>query len=601
MMMRCLAPAIVLLAWGTADLAHAGSTTSRSATRPAGTSLLPADAVRAFRLNGKPGEAALEVVDVAGREFGQAMRVRTVRRPAQVWNVQLNATNAAAVAKGDILLAVFWIRGIVPKDSQAHTVFIFEVSRPPNTKTVEFPVSAGADWRQVFVPFHADQDFPAGGANLNFQLGFEPQTVEIGGVSVVDLGPNARLADLPRTVYDGHAPDAPWRQAAAERIEKVRKADLAVTVVDAQGRPVPGADVTAKLTRHAFAFGSAVQAKLLTDQTDDARKYRDFVEKHFNRVVFANDLKWAVWGWENAANRKRTFQALEWLDGRSIQVRGHCLVWPGWRNMMPDVEGLKADPAALRKRIAGHVTDEVAALKGRLVEWDVINEPYTNHDVMDVLGNDVMVEWFKAARAADPRVKLFINDYSILAGAGLDLAHQDHYEKTIRFLIDQGAPLDGIGMQGHFGRQLTPPTRMLAILDRFAALGKEIEVTEFDVDTTDEPLLADFTRDFYTTVFSHPAVKGILTWGFWEGAHWRPNAAMVRKDWSLKPNSQVWMDLVERQWSTDERLRTDAAGRCRLRGFLGEYELTASLDGRQKAQKASLDPSGQSVKIVLPD
>jgi hypothetical protein len=57
---------------------------------------------------------------------------------------------------------------------------------------------------------------------------------------------------------------------------------------------------------------------------------------------------------------------------------------------------------------------------------------------MEILGDEVMVEWFKAAREADPEVKLFLNDYAGLANEGLDTPHKDHFEKTTRFLIDQG-------------------------------------------------------------------------------------------------------------------------------------------------------------------
>ena len=62
-----------------------------------------------------------------------------------------------------------------------------------------------------------------------------------------------------------------------------------------------------------------------------------------------------------------------------------------------------------------------------------------------------MVDWFAAARRNLPGTPLFINDYSILSGGGQDVAHQDHYEATIAYLLEAGAPLDGIGMQGHFG------------------------------------------------------------------------------------------------------------------------------------------------------
>ncbi len=316
------------------------------------------------------------------------------------------------------------------------------------------------------------------------------------------------------------------------------------------------------------------------------RKYRDTVVQLYNRVVFENDLKWPQW--DRVENRPANLSAIEWLQGQQIEIRGHCLVWPAWRHLPRDLEQLSSDLPALRERVARHVTDEVTALRGKLTEFDVINEPYSNHDLMDLLGEDVMVDWFRLAHAADPELRLYINDYSILSGGGRDTAHQDHYEHTIRYLLNHGAPLQGIGLQAHFGSDLTPPPQLLTVLDRFAAFGLPLQITEHDIDITDEELQADYTRDFLTTVFSHPAVEGVLTWGFWEGRHWRPNGAYFRRDWSVTPAGQVWQELVLNEWWTGEEGRSDAQGRYHVRGFLGEYQVSVEHDGQLRELPAQL-------------
>jgi hypothetical protein len=154
-------------------------------------------------------------------------------------------------------------------------------------------------------------------------------------------------------------------------------------------------------------------------------------------------------------------------------------------------------------------------------------------------------------------------------------------------------------MQGHFARRLTPPEKMLEILDRFAKFGPPIEVTEFDTDITDEQIQADYMRDFMTTLLSHPKVEGILMWGFWEKRHWKPNGALVRTDWSLKPCGQAWMDLVHKQWTTHEQGKSDPDGAFKVRGFLGEYEITVTSGGKTKTVKAALPKEGTAVVVML--
>ena len=141
---------------------------------------------------------------------------------------------------------------------------------------------------------------------------------------------------------------------------------------------------------------------------------------------------------------------------------------------------------------------------------------------------------------------------------------------------------------------------MLANSDRFAKLVPALQLTEFDVNTNgDEQLAADFTRDILITTFSHPAYTGMVMWGFWEGAHWKPETALWRTDWSEKPAAKVWRDLVSGQWKTDVKVKTDGKGTSSLRGFFSRYDVTLSKVGRTQTVSVVLDKSaGGAVTAV---
>ena len=133
------------------------------------------------------------------------------------------------------------------------------------------------------------------------------------------------------------------------------------------------------------------------------------------------------------------------------------------------------------------------------------------------------------ARAAGPEVALYVNDYGILSSGGWDVVHQQGYRRIIELLVSGGAPLEGIGLQGHFnGGQMTDIERVVEVLDRFGSYGKDLLVTEFTFEMDDEDLQAEFTRDFLTAAFSHPSVKGFYNWNFREGDGAKPNTAMYR-------------------------------------------------------------------------
>jgi GH35 family endo-1,4-beta-xylanase len=228
-----------------------------------------------------------------------------------------------------------------------------------------------------------------------------------------------------------------------------------------------------------------------------------------------------------------------------------------------------------------------------------VNEPFDNHDILDILGQEEMVDWFKEVRSVQPSSKLFINDYGILSGGSGNVSHRDHYEHTIKTLLEKGAPLDGIGMQGHFDNQLTGPVDILAILDRYAKYGLPIWVTEYDVEIQDEELCGQFTRDFYTALFSHPSVEGIVMWGFWDGSHWKDNAIMYRRDWSLKPSGEAIRELLLKTWNTNELGTTDAHGTFTTRGFLGDYAIEVGASGNTKLTNARLEAGGTEIFVVM--
>jgi GH35 family endo-1,4-beta-xylanase len=582
-------------------------------------SLLPADSASAFRLSANAGEfAKMSTEEVKGQPFSKALRIEVTKKPQRPQDAQIATPVDAAMASGDVLMVSFWMRSgtageatldagfrtapgaagapVAPRGAGARGRGMFFGQSALNA-----PAVAGTAWKKVQFPFALTRAYNKGEAEVSFALGLREQTVEIGGIELLNYGTSKKVSDLPFTKlgYAGSEPGAAWRKASEARIEKIRKGDLTVVVKDKDGKPIRGAEVSVRMRKHAFLFGTAVNATALSSQrlsADNLARYKQEIVQLFNFSVMENENKWPQWA--NVASRPATIAVIDWLRESGVQVRGHNLVWPSWNNTnVKAAQDARNDPAALAKVILDHIAETTTELKGRFVDWDVINETFTNHDFMDILGRHAMVDWFKAARAGDPNAKLYINDFDILEGE--DKAHQDDYATTIQYLIDQGAPIDGIGLQCHFPARVTPMDELMKRLDRFAAFGKELEITEFDINTSDEGTQADYTRDFITAIFSNPSVRAFVMWGFWEGAHWRPSGAMLRRDWSVKPNGEVYKDLVFKRWWTNANGKTGARGTFATRGFLGDYEVEVKAGGKSKTVHASLPKEGARIECVL--
>ena len=568
--------------------------------------IMPAAPLAAFtQTKGDPPPQA-QVVPVTGNpDITQALQITTTSGPRSSgldgeYEIALGAEIAKPVQQGDAAVASFWARSVQPVagTDSGRATFIFERDGGSFKKSANAPLKLTQQWQRFEFPFRVAEAYAAGEAHFQFWLGYGPQVLQVANVSVLDYGADDDPPGFPAVTYAGREPDAAWRTAAAARIEQYRKGDLEVRVVDPSGKPVKNASVKVAMQDQAFDFGSAAAAQSLTSDSPDGARYRQVVATDFNSIALGNDLKWNYW--ENQAHRNQyTLPALEWLQQQGHTIHGHNLVWGSWGLMPPDVQQLAGDPAALRARIDGHVTDEASALKGIADEWDVVNEPYSEHNVTDILGSNEIGRWFNLARQADPRAKLYLNEYDIIEDNGWNLRKQDYVYNLLSSLKAQGAPVDVLGIQGHFsGLQPTAPADLIPIFDRFAGLGLPMEITEFDVSTDDEQLQADYTRDFLTMAFSYPQITGVSSFGFWEPNIWNPQVAFYRSDWTPKPNLLALRDLAYRQWWTNASGTTATNGKYRVRGFQGDYLVTVTVNGVAEQARVSM-PTTAGAKVTL--
>lgn len=510
------------------------------------------------------------------------VRLGTHRRLDNVYSHQFAVKSRAAVGNSDVLHLVFTARAVGAEE--VHGDALVQVTcNPPGSsdKWLLHKVRVGPDWQRIQVPFQATVDAGAGEVRLAFVLGFQKQAVELAELRLVNHGSTISVGELPRSkaTYPGREPNAPWRKSAAERIGKHRKSDFSIVVEDAAGAPVGNAAIRVKMVRHAFRFGSTISVPMLVAQNEDGRRYREIVEKWFNHVSIENALKWKAWdGYRRRPEqREETLRALRWLKSKGIPVHGHVVVWPGWNHLPKGLQPLAGDPDTLGRRVNEHLVGMLRRTKGLAYEWDVVNEAFSNQDLTRILGDGSIAHWFRLAHKTDPDIRLFYNDYGILAAAGMTgTAHQRHYFHLAKSLLDAGVPLHGLGLQSHFDEAVTPPETVLKLLEQYASLGLPIQITEFDVATPDKQLQADYLRDFMTLAFSHPAVNGFVMWGFWEGRHWRPDAAIFDRQWNLNPNGREFERLVTQEWWTNVNGKTDAGGQFHGRGFHGDYEVVVT-------------------------
>ena len=142
------------------------------------------------------------------------------------------------------------------------------------------------------------------------------------------------------------------------------------------------------------------------------------------------------------------------------------------------------------------------------------------------------------------------------------------------------------------------PIQILSDLDLFYKERIPVQITEFDINTDDEELQADYTRDFLIATYSHPAVEGVTLWGFWQQRHWKPLAAMYRTDWTEKANGRVWRQLVCGEWATHWIKKSDKKGNATGNAHLGEYDITVRYKGHSYVTTATVQKGGTIINVI---
>jgi endo-1,4-beta-xylanase len=385
--------------------------------------------------------------------------------------------------------------------------------------------------------------------------------------------------------------------ALERRIRQIRMADVVIRVVDGRNRPMVGAQVQLTQTRHAFEFGTALSSEMFSPTANPAeqRNYWDTAKRLFNASVHENALKWYATEVERGkVSYEEADRILAWSQRQQMPMRGHTLFWEVERWQNPWAKRLSK--GELRMAVQQRTLEVCRRYRGKIGEYDVLNEMLHGNFFRQRLGDGIVKEMFQWCQQADPAARLYVNDYNILTGQELD-----RYVQQIRTLQKQGVPIGGIGIQAHIREPLTPQ-QIQRSLDTLAQFRLPLKLTEVSVVAHTPEQQAQVLTDILRIAFAHPSITGIYQWGFWAGAHWEPKSALFRKNWQPTPAAIAYQTLVFKDWWTRAQGQTNAQGQWQQRGFLGQYTAIVRFQNRTVQTQFTLTPSpSQPITLTLPD
>jgi GH35 family endo-1,4-beta-xylanase len=371
-------------------------------------------------------------------------------------------------------------------------------------------------------------------------------------------------------------------------------------------KTTPNAKVKLEQISHEFWFGAAIANSIFDGSASatDVEKYKQVFLENFNSAVTENALKWGTMEREKGKVDFATVDnMLVWTDAHQIPLRGHNLYWGIDQFVQDWVKNL--DDQELTETLHTRARTIAPRYKGRFAEYDLNNEMIHGNYYEKRLGPDItrkMAEWIQDY---DPETELYLNDYDILTGNRLE-----DYVKHIQALLDQGVPVGGIGVQGHLHGEDFDPAALRNALDVLAKFDLPIKVTEFNIPgqrskfykdrslqltPEEEQRKAENLVTYYRICFAHPAVDGILMWGFWEGGNWIPVSSLYNKDWSPTPAAEAYQKLIFDEWWTRFEGKADKQGYCVVPAFFGKHKVT--VNGEEKMVELKKETGAAKVEM----
>lgn len=371
---------------------------------------------------------------------------------------------------------------------------------------------------------------------------------------------------------------------------QIRKRDVTLKFSEADSSGLFGTLVKVRQTQNSFPFGSCISRTNM-----DNEDFVNFFVKNFNWAVFGNELKW-YWTepQQGNFNYRDADEMLDMCKSNNIETRGHCIFWEVEGTVQPWIKALNKND--LMTAVQNRLTGLLARYKGKFRHYDVNNEMLHGSFYQDRLGKDIRANMFKTANQLDASATLFVNDYHVEDGCDTRSTPEKYIEQILN-LQEQGAPVGGIGIQGHIDTPVGPIVS--SALDKLGILGLPIWFTELDVSSVNEYVRGDDLEVMLREAFAHPAVDGIMLWGFWELFMSRGNAHLVDAEGELNEAGKRYLDL-KKEWLSHASGHIDEQGEFTFRGFYGAYSVQIQTVSK-KITKTFVVDKGDSPLVVSID
>ena len=268
-------------------------------------------------------------------------------------------------------------------------------------------------------------------------------------------------------------------------------------------------------------------------------EFEEIHKTQFNVVVAENEMKFdATEPSENKFNYTKGDKMVEYAQANGLRVRGHALAWHS--QVASWVSNYSGQKEKLLSVLKNHIDSVVGHWKGKVAEWDVVNEAVNdeydagwrsaNSVWYEGIGPEFLDSAFVWAHAADPDAELCYNDYSLEWGLR-EKSKASFVVEQVKRWKENGIPITCVGTQTHIEiSHETTPQNVRALAKALAELGVTLNITELDIGfpkgSADQLGADDYAkqghlyRQFMDVFLEEPNMGEFVIWGLTDAHSW---------------------------------------------------------------------------------
>ena len=526
------------------------------------------------------------------------LAITVEKTSARAWTMELWQSVKKVVEKGSTMYISFDYKMTPGYSFQ----FYWQQETPPWPKLLSLRLTEPTEeWRTVRVAVPVHTKFAAEQTAFSFHLAEKIGVLQLRRISAQIVPADVDVDTLETNVtavLGGDFHDNEWREQVVARLAKERKSPIRVVVRKGDGA-VKDAVVKLSQFRRPFKLGVEGKGALLMPETLGNANLRTLNERLmanrsrlllyrqkvldsglFSFVTFTDALNWReheLWG------KGVDVELLKMSQDAEMSVHGRALFCPTATGLPETLRGKGGE--VLRNAVLSHVRQMCQRHQGAVASWEVVRGGADYNDLYKVIGLEGLSQCFQAARESDPKAKMMLGDIQALTAISEDPL-LDMLELTDWLVNTCGVKIDGLVLSANMRRLDVGPQSMEKRLERIASQLADIpiHISGLAVNAEDEELQGDMLRDYMLLFYSLPSVASVSLGELWDPV--LPNSKMgyYHADFTEHPSLGIIRKLMDEDWKTDVTLTTDATGSATTACFVGDYEVTVSVEDEGERQ-----------------